>query len=343
MIRTVHVLLASLAVASAVLPASSQTGPRPPRTRIDRLERIQDPRNGPEITERFTRTVRLGRDGTVDLSNVAGAMNITGGGGNDVTIDAVKRTRNENQEEGRARLSEVQIQVTETNNRVEIRTEHPRDQRVSVIVDYTVGVPQGASVLARNVSGNVRITNVRGELRVENVSGEVEVSGGRQLASVRSVSGNVTVSDSEAGEFLSLRTVSGGQTLKGLKARRIDVNTVSGDVHFDDASIERADMKSVSGKIDFTGQLARNGRYQIATHSGDVRLAIRDVGFEVEASTFSGDFRSDYAVTMRGDDTPPDGRGRRFRPNRTIRGSYGDGSAILDLRSFSGNIAIVKR
>jgi hypothetical protein len=29
--------------------------------------------------------------------------------------------------------------------------------------------------------------------------------------------------------------------------------------------------------------------------------------------------------------------------NRTIRGTYGDGSAILDLRTFSGDIAIVKR
>jgi len=134
-------------------------------------------------------------------------------------IDAVKRTRNQNQDEGRARLNEVQIQVTETNNRVEVRTEHPRDERVNVIVDYTIGVPQGASVTARNVSGDVKVTNVRGELRVENVSGSVEVSGGRQLASVRSVSGNVTINDSEAGEFLSLRTVSGGQVLKGLRAR----------------------------------------------------------------------------------------------------------------------------
>jgi hypothetical protein len=342
MIRTVHVLLASLVLAAAALPAASQTGPRPPRTRIDRLDRIQDPRNGPEITDRFTRTVRLGRDGTLDVSNVAGVMVITGGGGNDVTIDAVKRTRNQNQDEGRARLNEVQIQVTEANNRVEVRTEHPRDERVTVIVDYTIGVPQGASVTARNVSGDVKVTNVRGELRVENVSGSVEVSGGRQLASVRSVSGNVTINDSEAGEFLSLRTVSGGQVLKGLRARRIDVNTVSGDVQFDNASIERADMKSVSGNIDLTGQLARNGRYEIATHSGDVRLAIADIGFEVEANTFSGDFRSDYAVTMRGGDDPG-GRGPRRRPNRTVRGTYGDGSAILDLRSFSGDIAIVKR
>jgi DUF4097 and DUF4098 domain-containing protein YvlB len=53
---------------------------------------------------------------------------------------------------------------------------------------------------------------------------------------------------------------------------------VSGDVRLDDATIERADMKSLSGNIDLTGQLARNGRYEITTHSGDVRLAIGDIG-----------------------------------------------------------------
>lgn len=338
--RTVHVSLAAALSIATALPALAQNPPRPGR---GRLERLQDPRNGPEVTERFSRTVRIGREGTLDLANVAGAIVITGGGGNDVVIDAVKRTRNPNEEDARNRLREVEIQVTENSNRVEVRTVYPREQRISVSVDYTVTVPQGASVFSRNVSGDVKVTNVRGELRAESVSGSIEISGGRRLASVRSVSGSVTVSDSDAGEFLSLRTVSGGQMVKGLRARRIDLNTVSGDVRLDDASIERADMKSVSGNIDLAGQLARNGRYEITTHSGDVRLAIRDIGFEVEASSFSGDFQSDYAVTMRGgDDTG--GRGpRRGRPNRTVRGTYGDGSAILDLRSFSGNIAIVKR
>jgi hypothetical protein len=200
MTRTVHVWLAAALTIAVAVPALAQD----PRPRPPRLERLLDPRNGPEVTDRFSRTVRMGRDGTLDLSNVAGAVVITGGGGNDVTIDAMKRTRDPNEEAARNRLREVDIQVTEASNRVEVRTVYPREQRIGVVVDYTVTLPQGASVFARNVSGDVKVTNVRGELRAESVSGNVEITGGRRLASVRSVSGNVTVNDSDAGEFLSL-------------------------------------------------------------------------------------------------------------------------------------------
>ena len=110
--------------------------------------------------------------------------------------------------------------------------------------------------------------------------------------------------------------------------------------------------------------LARNGRYEFTAHSGHILLNLSGTtGFDVAASTFSGDVRSDYALTLRGSDDrvapPPLGpRGRRGRlgglglpggpgrPNRSVRtlhGSFGDGSASVELKSFSGDIAIAKR
>ena len=40
---------------------------------------------------------------------------------------------------------------------------------------------------------------------------------------------------------------------------------------------------------------------------------------------------------------PPGGPGRQNRGVRTLRGSFGDGSASVELQSFSGDIAIVRR
>jgi DUF4097 and DUF4098 domain-containing protein YvlB len=340
MTKSSFALTALLVFVLPAAPADAQ-GPRPPRDRNDRRERLQDSRNGPEVVERFSRTAKIGRDGTLDVSNVAGTIVITGGGGNDATIDAVKRTRNTNEEQGRARLREIDIQVTESNNRVEVRTVYPREQRINGVVDYTVAVPEGVSVTARSVSGAVRVTNVRGELRLETVSGDIDTSGGRRVSSLRSVSGGITVTDAEATDLVTIRTVSGHQNVKGLKARSLEANSVSGEVRLAGAAVDRADIRTVSGRVDFNGQLARSGRYEVSTHSGDVSIAVADAGFDVEASTFSGDFRSDYAVTLRGGgDT--NRRGRRFGPNRAIRGTYRDGGAILDLRTFSGDIAIVK-
>src|SRR5436305_9313047 len=48
---------------------------------------------GPEQTERFSRKVKVGRDGRVSVSNISGDITVTAGGGDEVSIEAVKRTR----------------------------------------------------------------------------------------------------------------------------------------------------------------------------------------------------------------------------------------------------------
>src|SRR5262245_50351989 len=74
---------------------------------------------GPEQTERFSRKVRLGRDGRFTIENIAGDITVTGGSGDEVSIEAVKRTRGD-----RSQLGTVQIVVDERPGRVEVRTNH---------------------------------------------------------------------------------------------------------------------------------------------------------------------------------------------------------------------------
>src|SRR5688572_17856619 len=50
-------------------------------------------RNWPVVTEAFTQTLRLGRNGTFDLQNAAGNIVVNGDGGDEVRIDAVKSVR----------------------------------------------------------------------------------------------------------------------------------------------------------------------------------------------------------------------------------------------------------
>ena len=295
---------------------------------------------GPEYTENFSRTVKLGRNGTFDLQNVAGDISVTGGGGDDVRIDAVKRVRHPNEAEGKTLLSEIEIQVIERSGRVEVRTEYPRRRNWSGGVDYTVSVPRDASVALRSVSGTVKVTNINGELRAESVSGDIVAMTTRKLRTAKTVSGDVEISEAEA-EELSVGSVSGDVVVNRLKASGVDGQTVSGDMRLADTEIDHATLRSVSGDIDYAGRLARNGRYQMQSHSGDIRITPADSrGFALEGSTFSGDVRSDYALTMQ---TTP---GSSFSPggrNRSVRGSFGDASATLTLQSFSGDIVIVKR
>ena len=311
------------------------------KVRHEWAARFQDSRQGPEVTERFHRNVRLGATGSFELSNVSGDVTVTGGGGDQVRIEAVKRVRSRHQENAKALLDELRIEVSELPTRVEVRTVYPQNRRnYSGSVDYTIALPSGASASVKTVSGNVRVTNVKGELRAESVSGNVTTSGAGRLALAKSISGDVDVTDAASDSAVEVSTVSGNVTARGLKARSLDLSSVSGNVLVSNVTSERAMAKSVSGNIEYSGPLARAGRYEMNAHSGDVRLAVSNTsGFELDATTFSGEVRSDFPLTLRaGMDS---GKGRRM--NRSIRGSYGDAGAIVNLKSFSGNIVVTKQ
>lgn len=292
-----------------------------------------------ETTEAFSRTVRLGRNGTFDLGNVAGDIVINGTGGDDVRIEAVKRVRNSSDAGARAVLQDVQIQVVERAGSVEVRTEYPRRRNTSTAVDYTVAVPNRANVTLRTVSGTVRVNNIRGELRVESVSGDVTASAVERVRELRSISGTLSITDGE-GSDVEATTVSGDVTVRNMKARALDLKSVSGNMRFTDVESERANVRSVSGNVEYAGPLTRSGRYDFQSHSGNLRvMPAGDTGFDVEANTFSGSVRSDYALKVQ----EITGLGFRRGLNRQLRGTFGEAGAALVLQSFSGDITIVKR
>src|SRR6266850_6883668 len=73
-------------------------------TRLGRAYQGRD--RGPEQTERFSRKVRVGRDGRVSIANISGDIVVTSGAGDEVSIEAVKRTRGSQSE-----LASVHIDV----------------------------------------------------------------------------------------------------------------------------------------------------------------------------------------------------------------------------------------
>jgi len=135
---------------------------------------------------------------------------------------------------------------------------------------------------------------------------------------------------------------------KGLKARGVDLGSISGDINVSEVNCDRLGVKSVSGSVEYAGTLGKNGRFEINTHSGTVRLVLTNpAGFELNANSFSGSIRSELPLTIGGDSAPRDGRDSRRRrdsvTNHSMRATFGDGSATLVVRTFSGDIIISKR
>jgi DUF4097 and DUF4098 domain-containing protein YvlB len=333
---TLPFVMAGLAVAAAVPAVAQDDGHRivlRGMVRTLRTGAYQGRNNGPEQTERFSRKVKIGRDGRVSLANIAGDIVVTAGSGDEVSIEAVKRTRGD-----RSELARVQIIVDERAGRVDVRTEHEqnrtdrngRSDRVSV--DYTVTVPTSASVDLHSVSGSLRVTGVHGALRVETISGNVTTNDTPKLENAKTVSGDLSLTGAASDGDLSGTSVSGNVTARGLKAHGLDLGSVSGNISVTDVSCERLGIKSVSGNVEYSGGIARTGRYEINSHSGSVRLVLANpAGFELNANSFSGSIRSDLPLTIGGDSSRSNrtpGRRMDRMNSHNMRATFGDGSAI---------------
>jgi DUF4097 and DUF4098 domain-containing protein YvlB len=226
-------------------------------------------------------------------------------------------------------LQSVQIRITDRGGIIEALSEFTG--RGAVFVDYNVSLPTRASVTLKTFGGDIRISNVRGELRVETANGNVTLASVGRIRRARTIVGSMTITDAE-GDEVNAETTAGALQVRNVRADTMELGTISGNLTVADSRCERCTFKTISGNIEFTGPLTRGGRYDFQSTKGNVRLVpTGPVSFDLEARTFQGRPQSDYplkAMTAR---------------EGTLRGSYGDeGGAVVSITSFSGTVAVVR-
>jgi DUF4097 and DUF4098 domain-containing protein YvlB len=180
------------------------------------------------------------------------------------------------------------------------------------------------------VSGDVDVAPIGGKAKIECVSGNVDLLGAAG-AEIKLVSGDLVLENITADVFIN--AVSGNITATRVKGS-LESETVSGDIRLTDLSGSRTvDVKTVSGNVTYIGVIEADGRYELKTHSGDVRMSIpAGSSFDFEANTFSGDIDTDFEITVSGKISP-----------KEIRGTVGKGGATVVLKSFSGNVDLKKK
>lgn len=198
-------------------------------------------------------------------------------------------------------------------------------------IDFTIDVPawmpvsiagtyldisvQGtaAGVGARTVRGDVRVAGGAGEIALGSTEGEVILEGGRGRAAIESVNNAVRVAGFE-GELVA-ESVSGSVKLESVSSSSVAASTVSGD-------------------ISWQGDLAPDGRYQFATHSGDLDLSLPPrANAALAIRSFEGHVHSLLAEKL------PELPARRKRFTLTL----GTGAAQVELETFTGTISLRQR
>jgi DUF4097 and DUF4098 domain-containing protein YvlB len=287
----------------------------------------------------ITRTIDVGPSGELAISNISGDIRIEASSGDTITVEATKTLHGGADPE---LLDAIDVDISVTGDRVRIETRYPRDRRHrhgdrhggGVSIDYRLSVPRGTEVEAQSVSGDVTVIGVEGETNAHSVSGDVTIRDAKRLEEAKSVSGDVEVRSSGSEEETEIASVSGEVTASDIQAEELTISSVSGDVRIENASCERGSLESVSGDLVYSGRIVSGGRYEFESHSGDVEITIgEDVGFELEASTFSGDLESDFEMRVTSSD----------RSGKTLNGVVGDGSAFIEVSTFSGDLELRRR
>lgn len=302
-----------------------------------------------EQTDRSTRTLRIGGSGEITLSNLSGDIIVTRGGGRDAQVEIVKTARGRTDDETKEALAAVTVDVNERGSRAEIRTVYPtredrgRNRNFNVSVQYTVTAPENTRISASSLSGSLRVRDIKGDLNLTTLSGNVVIENGARVLTAKSTSGNVEITNLRSETALEANTMSGNLLIRQSSAPRIQIGSLSGNVAIESVNCGRLEAETMSGTVTFDSPLERNGRYELSSHSGVIRLTPSgNVGFELNVDSFSGNI--DSALSLKDERRGSGERGRRTSGRvRSLSGTYGDGSAAIDITTFSGTVILGKR
>lgn len=279
----------------------------------------------------FTRTLPIGGRNTLELNLSYGSVVITGvSNSSNVAITANRRVMMQSRDAALTALKNVSPQITQRGGGIEIITGLPDGLRVPILVDYEIAVPSTTAVSLSSWGGEIRVTNVGGELRVEaNGNGDVTISNAGRIRKAKALNGSVTINGME-GDELNVETLRGNMQVRNVTAQNMELKSISGAITINNASCDRCTISSLSGNVEMIGPLRPDARLTVKTNNGNVRLVpTGNVRFDLEALT-TGTKQSDFPLKSRATEL------------RMLRGSYGDveGSTIISISSFTGNITV---
>ncbi len=269
-------------------------------------------------------TVAFSSDGTVDLTNVAGDIVVTGWDRKEVRIKA------------RSERGDLEYSLSNSRITIEERAERGRWSRRDDSEDtrYELSVPRGVRVIAHSTSGDIKLRGTGGEVEANTLSGDVSVEDATRRVEVGTVSGEV--SGTRLKGTIEANSVSGGVTLDDVEGD-VRIESTSGDLSITNAKSREIDASTTSGEIVFAGSLAADGRYEFHSHSGNVELTVPSaINAHFSVETYSGELGSDFPITLQPGQRAG-ARGRRFEFN------VGTGGARVIAETFSGNLDIRKK
>ena len=272
--------------------------------------------NNSGYTSRIDTTFAFSRGGSVTLTAHSGDIVVNGWSRDEVHVRAMSDDDN------------IRISASSSRLALDVSSSHRGGD-----THFEVTVPFGARVSTSSQSGDITVHGTRGQVEVHSNSGDVDLEDVTTRLDVNSLSGDI-IGRGIAGDVV-ISSLSGEVRLTDVRGN-IDVGGVSGDISLRGVSAKVVRAKTTSGGIVYDGTIDPAGRYELTSHSGDVRLRVpRDASAQLTVSTWNGSIDSDFPITLKpGEHSISVSRSKRYMFE------IGGGGARINAETFSGDITI---
>ena len=261
--------------------------------------------------------------GAVEISNVAGTVRVTGWDRNEVEVTGELG-------EGTERLDFAVVdKVTRVKVILPNRSNNVED------TDLVVRIPMASRLAVTTVSADIEVQDVTGAQRLQTVSADIRTEAAAEDVECKSVSGDVAVNGSGKKALVTITTVSGdAMALK--VAGEVNANTVSGNLTLGLGETTRSRLRSTSGDLTMASVLAADGRLDIESISGDVRLELHGpVNAEFDVTSFNGEIRNCFG--------PKAVSTSEYAPGKEWQFREGQGTGRVRIKTLNGDISVCKK
>lgn len=254
-------------------------------------------------------TVRSGPAGTIAITGRIHVGDRWFSGGRKTEVEEIEKNPPLQQTGNLVRVD----YVNHTNISIDYEITAPPDTRVhtkSGSGDQTIDGMQ-AGIDIETGSGDVRLDKVAGEMRLRTGSGNIRTRDVAGAFEARAGSGDITLEEKGKGD-VRIETGSGNIEARGVNGG-LSASTGSGDVRVDGVPANTWSIKTGSG-------------------NAELRLP-QDAGFEIDASSSSGNLEVNHPVTTTV-------QGRVTDSRKSVRGKVRGGGPEVVVHTGSGNIRV---
>jgi hypothetical protein len=274
----------------------------------------------------FEQTVAADPHGEVDVSNVAGSIDISGWDRPEVSVSADLGS------------SSQKVEVTNERGHITVRVEGPHGGGLfggvfgSSEARLRISVPRTSELDVSAVSADITSKGMLGAQQLHSVSGDIQADVSGADNDIKTVSGDIRLRGNAHPGHFRINSVSGDLNLENA-AGDLDATSISGELTAQLAPANTVHLHTTSGDIELTGRLSSGATVEAQTVSGEVK--VRDSaqnGYEYDARSFSGDIDDCFGK--------PAERNSEYGPGKHLIGTLGSGGAKVRINTLSGDVSL---